>query len=98
MQTDSGNQPPFRETGHPSGNPVSSGRFRPEYAIVRYDLETFIEQAWEVVGRKVFKRQWLCDLYRTAEESVALPLKEDSLAVETYRMVLRQYRDVNRLR
>ena len=54
---------------------------------MRYDLETFIEQAWEVVGRKVFKRQWLCELYRTAEESVALPLKEDSLAVETYRMV-----------
>ena len=73
-------------------------RFPTPSAIVRYDLETFIEQAWEVVGRKVFKRQWLCDLYRTAEESVALPLKEDSLAVETYRMVLRQYRDVNRLR
>ena len=73
-------------------------RFPTPSSIVRYDLEAFVECAWEVVGRKVFKRQWLYDLYRSAQESVALPLEEESPAVETYRMVLRQYRDVNRLR
>jgi transposase len=67
-------------------------------SILRYEFEDFVESAWEIVGRKVNKRQWLYDLYCTARESIALPVEEDSLAIATFRMVLRQYLDLNQLR
>lgn len=67
-------------------------------SMTRLDFESFVEKAWEVVGRKVNKRQWLYDLYQTAQQSIGLPVEPDSPAVETFRLVLGQYLQLNELR
>ncbi len=73
-------------------------RFPVPRSITQYDFEKFAQRAWDVVGRKVNKRQWLHDFYCAAQESVALPVEEDSLGVETFRIILREYLRINELR
>lgn len=73
-------------------------RFPVPSSICRYELETFTSLAWELVGRKVNKRHWLYDFYCAAQNSIGLPVEEDSLAVHTFQMVLQQYRQLNQLR
>lgn len=64
-------------------------------SICRLELEEFISAAWEPVGRKVNKRAALEELYDLAHRSAALPITEDSAAVETFRIQLRRYLELN---
>lgn len=60
-------------------------------AITQYSMDDFKQKAWDLVGRKVAKDNWLTDLYFTAQTSVALPINEKELGVQTFRMILAQY-------
>jgi transposase len=60
--------------------------------------DAFVEAAWEVVGRKVDKRAKLEEMWEMAGATTALPHAPDSLAVETFRITLRRYQDLNGLR
>lgn len=51
-----------------------------------------------MVGRKVSKRRLLEDIYRTAQSSIGLPVKEDSEAVAMFRVVLGEMVHLCRLR
>ena len=57
-------------------------------AITRYRKETFVRRAWEVVGRKVAKQQFLEGLHETASEYIALPVEVNSPAVEMFKLQL----------
>jgi transposase len=67
-------------------------------AVRRLDRETFIREAWSLVGRKVGKRARLEEIYELAGETIALPISPDSLAVQTMRFQLERYLSLNRLR
>ncbi|MEM7271413.1 MAG: IS110 family transposase, partial [Pseudomonadota bacterium] len=58
----------------------------------------FIAAAWEVAGRKVSKERCLSDVYRTAMNSVALPITPDPEAIAMFRMVLAEGRSLLRQR
>ncbi|SCM65949.1 hypothetical protein KARMA_0119 [Donghicola eburneus] len=58
------------------------------------DQDTFIADAWEVVGRKVSKERLLADIYHTAKASVGLPIARDSDAALMFRMVLAEGRSL----
>ena len=73
-------------------------RFPTPQSMTRYDLDTFVEQAWTVVGRKVNKRDWLTELYEVAQNSIGLPIQENSLAVASFRLVLQEFLHLNDLR
>lgn len=73
-------------------------RFPTPGSITRYDFETFLDMAWNLVGPKINKRTWLFDFYQTAQSSIALPVDENSLGVETFRMILKQYLAINEQR
>jgi len=71
----------------------------PTAAAVRIlDREAFITAAWEVVGRKVNKRRQLEEIHELAQNSIALPLAADSVAVETFRLQLSRYDALNQQR
>jgi len=58
----------------------------------------FVTAAWEVVGRKVNKRQQLEEIHELAQNSIALPLAADSVAIETFRLQLFRYDALNEQR
>jgi transposase len=60
--------------------------------------EDFIAAAWEVVGRKVGKRRQLEEIHELAQNSIALPLAAESVAVETFRLQLSRYDALNEQR
>jgi len=60
--------------------------------------DQFVEAAWDVVGRKVDNRAKLEEMCEMAGVTAALPHAPDSLAVETFRVTLRRYQDLNTLR
>ena len=60
--------------------------------------EAFVEGAWELVGRKVNKHAKLEEIWEMAAHSAALPHAADSLAVETFRLTLRQFQQLSELR
>lgn len=60
--------------------------------------EAFVEAAWDVVGRKVDKRAKLEEMWEMAGITTALPHAPDSLAVETFRVTLQRYQELNNLR
>lgn len=60
--------------------------------------EAFVRQAWELVGRKVEKTAKLNEIWQMAEHSAALPHAPGCLAVETFRVSLRQAQHLNELR
>jgi len=66
--------------------------------VRRLSKEAFIKQAWELVGRKVEKTAKLTEIWQMAEHSAALPHAPDCLAVETFRVSLRQAQHLNELR
>lgn len=66
--------------------------------IRQLSKEAFIQQAWDVVGRKVEKTAKLTEIWTMAAHSAALPHAPDCLAVETFRISLRQARYLNELR
>lgn len=66
-------------------------RFPTAASIRALAYEAFHEEAWELVGRKVNKRAWLRELYDCALQSIGLPVAEDSIEVETFRLQLRRF-------
>lgn len=58
--------------------------------ITALERETFINEAWELIGRKVNKRLVLSDIYDTALSSTGLPINADSKALVMYRLVIDQ--------
>lgn len=61
-------------------------------------FEDFSKAAWDLVGRKVDKQNKLKEIWEMAGHSAALPHLPDSLAVETFRLTLRQYQSITALR
>lgn len=73
-------------------------RFPIPAAIRVLDRDTFIAEAWDLVGRKVSKRTKLEEIYTLASESIGLPVALDSPAIETFRLQLARYLELNRQR
>jgi transposase len=63
-------------------------------SIGKMNKAVFIEEAWDVVGRKVNKKQFLEEFYETAETSVGLPVDNDSVAVLTFKLQIQRYLDL----
>jgi transposase len=66
--------------------------------VRQLSLEEFTKAAWDLVGRKVGKLNKLQEMWELAGHSAALPHSPDSLAVETFRLTLRQYQSITALR
>lgn len=56
-------------------------RFPCPAAITCYDETEFIKQAWTLAGRKVSKNNWLKDVYKTAKNSIGLPVEPTSQTI-----------------
>lgn len=69
-------------------------RYPSPHFISAMEQETFIADAWEVVGRKVSKERLLADIYQTAKSSVGLPIEPDSEAARMFRLVLAEGRSL----
>lgn len=67
-------------------------------SVTRYSLEEYCEVASPVIGRKVNKQAKLVELYETAKASMGLPITEESLACQTFKLQLRRYQDLNQQR
>lgn len=67
-------------------------------AVLKLDQATFVREAWPLVGRKVNKQARLEQIYDLAKETIALPISPDSLAVETFRIQLKQFLALSRQR
>ena len=67
-------------------------------AVLKYSLEQFLQAARSLEGHKNDKTRWLEDFYQTSHTSVGLPVAEDSQAIAMFRLVLRQYLQLCRLR
>lgn len=73
-------------------------RFPVPAAVRKLGCEQFIQEAWEVVGRKVNKRAKLEEIYELAGKTIALPISPKSFAVQTFRLQLDRYLSLNQLR
>ena len=73
-------------------------RFPTPASIRVLDREAFFAEAWDLVGRKVSKSAKLEEIYTLASESIGLPVALDSAAIETYRLQLARYQDLNQHR
>jgi transposase len=73
-------------------------RFPTPSSIMALDRESFVQEAWPVIGRKVSKARLLNDIYETARSSTALPVEEGSAAIIMFRMVLAEARSLIRQR
>jgi hypothetical protein len=73
-------------------------RFPTPGSITALDRESFMQEAWPVIGRKVSKARMLNYIYETARASTALPVEEGSAAVTMFRMVLAEARSLIRQR
>lgn len=73
-------------------------RFPLPASIRALDREAFISEAWDLVGRKVSKRAKLEEIYALAGESIGLPVDLASPAVETFRLQLERYLELNQQR
>ncbi len=69
-------------------------RFPCPTAITSYKEEQFIEQAWTLAGRKVSKLNWLKDVYKTAKNSVGLPVEQTSKTIVMFQFILSEFADV----
>jgi len=73
-------------------------RFPTPAAVRAFDEESFIQEAWPLVGRKVNKRAKLEEMYELAGETIGLPMELDGLAVRTFRLQLSRYLSLNHQR
>jgi transposase len=60
-------------------------------AVTKHTEAEFIEAAWDQAGRKVHKTNLLRDFYRTATESIGIPVPETSQAMRMFRLVLEEH-------
>jgi transposase len=73
-------------------------RFPTAASIRGLKFEAFQREAWSIVGRKVNKRTWIRELYDAACSSVGLPIADDDIALETFRLQLRRYQQLTEQR
>jgi transposase len=73
-------------------------RFPTPGSIMARDRNSFVQEAWALVGRKVSKARLLNDMYETARASTALPVAEGSAAISMFRLVLAEARSLIRQR
>lgn len=69
-------------------------RFPTAESIRRIPFADFKAAAWDLVGRKVNKTTWIHELYAAAEQSIGLPIADDSIEIETFRLQLRRYQEL----
>lgn len=69
-------------------------RFPTASSIRAMSFEAFQDEAWPLVGRKVNKRALIRELYDVACTSIGLPIAEDDIALETFRLQLRRYQQL----
>lgn len=69
-------------------------RFPTAASIRQLDYETFRKEAWELVGRKVNKTAWLRELYEIALRSIGLPVADESLEVQSFRLQLQRFQEL----
>jgi transposase len=67
-------------------------------AIRAMSRDQFVAAAWNVVGRKVGKRQQLEELHGIAQRSIGLPVAAESPAIEAFRLQLASYHALNEQR
>ena len=73
-------------------------RFPVPEVVRRLDQETFVQEAWALVGRRVNKKAKLEEIYELAHDTIALPMDPESQAVQTFRLQLQRYLSLNGLR
>ena len=73
-------------------------RFPTPSTILALSPGDFAEQASPLLGKKVAKQQVIHDIYETAKTSIAIPVAEDSAAVQMFRLVLVQMQQLIRHR
>ncbi len=73
-------------------------RFSTPSMITKYKKQTFVKQAWKVVGRKVNKQLFLEELYELSEQSIGLPVSPKSMAVKTFKMQLQRFLELTQQR
>lgn len=73
-------------------------KFPTPASIVRYRCQTFVKRAWEVVGRKVHKQRILEEYYAVAQRSIGLPVKLNSVAVQTFKLQLTRFLELTQSR
>jgi len=66
--------------------------------VKQLSREDFIAAAWSLIGKKSDKAGKLGEMWDTAHQSTALPHEVGSLAVETFRITLRQLQHLNETR
>lgn len=62
------------------------------------DREAFVTAAWDLMGKRPAKRPKLEEIYQLAGESIGLPVPIDSPAIETFKLQLNRYLELNRQR
>jgi transposase len=70
-------------------------RFPTPRSVRALGKEAFIQEAWPLVGRKVNKRARLEEIYELAGETIGLPVDVDGLSVQTFKLQLSRYLDLN---
>lgn len=63
-------------------------------SITSLSLDSFMEQAWDLVGRKTAKQRFLVELYEMAQQSIALPLETGALELTPFRLQLERYQQL----
>ena len=67
-------------------------------AITQYSLEEFVKKSSSLAGRKVDKKNWLKDVYKTAENSIGLPITVDNKAIDMFKLTLNDFSQLCSLR
>jgi len=65
---------------------------------MKYTNDEFVKAAWDADSRKVNKTAWLSEFYEAAKRSIALPVADDSEAMNMFRLVLQEYIDLCHMR
>jgi transposase len=67
-------------------------------SVQKYNKKEFSKDGWDLLGRKDNKKAWLTDFYETATQSIGLPVDNDSEAIHMFRMVIKEYIELCRMR
>jgi hypothetical protein len=70
-------------------------RFPLPRAVRAPTRDEIIREAWDIVGKKWDKRAKLEEIYDLAAYSIGLPVELNSPAVETFRLQLERYAEIN---
>jgi hypothetical protein len=73
-------------------------RFPTPGTVLELELEAFLEEAWPLIGRKVAKRAKLEEIYELAKDTIGLPVKPRSIAVQSFQLQLSRYSSLNQIR